>query len=1044
MRWQPGIVWLHVISDALIVLAYFSIPGLLAWVVRKRRDIPFNWMLLAFGTFIFACGATHVMDIVTLWIPLYRLEGVIKAITAIASVTTAIALGYLLPFLLRIPSPQQLQQANEALAAENATRRQAEAALQKYQQELEARVADQTLEISQANENLRRSIREAQQLAALLLEREAQVQAAFNAAHMGTWTWDLDTNAVMLDPQTKNLFGFASLEEVTEIGQILSRINLSDREAVQKAIEEARGAGTDFNAEFRVVYPDGSEHWVAGRGAVERNDDGTAVRMVGINLDIESRKRAELALHASEQQFATLADSIPQLAWMAHPDGSIFWYNRRWYEYTNTTPEQMIGSGWQSVHDPTELPRVLEAWKEILSKGEPAELQFPLRGGDGQYKWFLTRVHPIRDVHGKITRWIGTNTDITEMRNANRAKSEFLATMSHEIRTPMNAILGMSDMLAESKLDPEQAQYVEVFRRAGANLLTLLNDILDLSKIEAGHLELEQVEFDLEEVVDQAVELAGVKARAKSLTLLARLEPGLITNLVGDPTRLRQVLINLLGNAVKFTHAGEVILEVKNLVGGEPGEIEVLVSDTGIGIPPEKLELIFHGFTQADPSTARKYGGSGLGLEISRRLVERMGGTIGVTSQVGKGSTFRFTARFAVGEKRPRKNAISPAELEGRRVLVVDNNATNRFILSETLRHWGLESDEFADAESALQATREAFASGRPLSLALVDACMPGMDGFEAVSHLKQIAPELPVIIFSSDARPGDLARRREAGLAGYAVKPVKRSELLRLICEAMQVSGCRDLEPSSAESAAQPETASPLRILVAEDSSDNRLLIQLYLQGTPHQLTFVEDGKAAVDHFASLDFDLILMDMQMPVMDGLSATRTIRSIERERGVKHPIPIVALTANARPQDVRMSYEAGCDDHLSKPISKKNLLDAITRIAGSFGSRNGSSAPPPDIQVPPGLEQHALRYIERQAKEIEPMQTLLEQQDFERLRVFGHNLKGTGTSYGFPEVTRIGAELETAAREQDAELAREQLLRLSASLQRASEQVSSLV
>src|SRR5229473_6191475 len=321
----------------------------------------------------------------------------------------------------------------------------------------------------------------------------------------------------------------------------------------------------------------------------------------------------------------------------------------------------------------------------------------------------------------------------------NLAKSAFVAAMSHEMRTPMNAILGMADMLWETPLNPEQRQYVEVLRRAGAGLLLLINDILDLSKIEAGHLQLERVEFNLEEVVDQAIELTAVKSRAKGIVLLSHFSPSVATSLMGDPARLRQVLINLLGNAVKFTGSGEVVLTTRNHESGKAGQIEFAVTDTGIGIPSDKLETIFDDFTQADASTTRKYGGTGLGLGISRRLVESMGGRLTAASSAGKGSTFRFTARLEPAPVNHRKVRIELGDFHGQRVLVIDDNATNRLILQETLSAWGLDSDAFGAPEEALAGLPEAMAGEQPYSLVLVDSCMPAMDGFQASAEIKRI-----------------------------------------------------------------------------------------------------------------------------------------------------------------------------------------------------------------------------------------------------------------------------------------------------------------
>jgi two-component system sensor histidine kinase/response regulator len=510
----------------------------------------------------------------------------------------------------------------------------------------------------------------------------------------------------------------------------------------------------------------------------------------------------------------------------------------------------------------------------------------------------------------------------------NRTKSALLGVMSHEIRTPMNAILGLADMLSDSPLAIDQLEYLEVIRRAGADLLLLINDILDLSKIDAGHLELECIAFDLEEVVDQATELAAVKARGKGLELLSHLQPGVPTFLMGDPTRLRQVLINLLGNAVKFTDSGEVALTIRSHECGESGHIDFSVSDTGIGIPPDKLERIFEDFTQVDASSTRKYGGTGLGLGISRRLVERMGGRLTATSSEGQGSKFRFDAQFDLAPENARKVGGPLTDFFGKRVLLIDDNATNCVILRQTLQTWGLESDVFRLPAEALNCLPKAMAGKQSYSLAIVDSTMPGMNGFQVATEIRRIAGSLPVIMLTSDLRLGDAARRAEAGLSGYAVKPVTRSHLLRLICEAMETRAAPEAPLAGAvDHPEKKHTAKPARILVAEDSPDNRLLVEVYLKGSPHRLTFEEDGKATVDRFAAADFDLILMDVHMPGMDGLEATRAIRAIEFKRGTPS-IPIIALTANASLKDIQRSGDAGCNTHLSKPISKRQLLSAI--------------------------------------------------------------------------------------------------------------------
>jgi signal transduction histidine kinase/HPt (histidine-containing phosphotransfer) domain-containing protein len=609
---------------------------------------------------------------------------------------------------------------------------------------------------------------------------------------------------------------------------------------------------------------------------------------------------------------------------------------------------------------------------------------------------------------------------IRELAQLSRAKSAFVDAMSHEMRTPMNTILGMADLLWDTDLDTEQRQYVEVFRRAGAGLLLLINDILDLSKIEAGHLELERVEFDLEEVVDQAIELTAVKARAKGIALLSHFSPGVATSLIGDPNRLRQVLINLLGNAVKFTSSGEVVLTVGDHESGTPGRIEFSVSDTGIGIPPGKLETIFDDFTQADASTTRKYGGTGLGLGISRRLVDAMGGHLAASSTEGKGSTFRFAAQFDPGLERIRKSCNTVGDFNGKRVLVIDDNATNCLILRETLRSWGLESDALRFPMEALALLPGAMAGEQPYSLVLIDSCMPGMDGFEGAEAIRRIAGAIPIVMLTSDARPGDITRRVEAGLSGYAVKPVSRANLLRIVCDAMEKREAPEPNKAGNVDHKKQKPVKPAWIMVAEDSPDNRLLIQVYLKDSPYRLTLEVDGKAAVDRFASSDFDLILMDVQMPVMDGLTATRAIRALERERG-SLPIPIIAVTANAGFEDIEKSGTAGCDAHLSKPVSKMTLVTAIEKYRRQpqpVQPGRPESSGPIEIEMPLGLEDIVPGYLASRRKEVPEMLELLAASDFERLADLSHNLKGTGGGYGFPELTRLGAALEQSSKQGD--------------------------
>ena len=665
-----------------------------------------------------------------------------------------------------------------------------------------------------------------------------------------------------------------------------------------------------------------------------------------------------LARLATETELARLSQALrqsPLSVVITDSEGDIEWVNPRFEQFNGYASEEVLGQN----------PRILQSgltdrsvyedlWKAILSgaewRGELAN-----RRKDGTLWWAGVTISALHDAKDRVVAFVGVQQDVTANRevqatlqiaksaaeDANRAKSEFLSTMSHEIRTPMNAIIGMSELLAETELDDDQGRYVTTLASAGEALLDLIDDVLDLSKIEAGRVDLDTAPFRPAQLAQEVAEVVAVRVREKPVELLVHVADDVPETLSGDRHRLRQVLLNLLGNAVKFTREGHVLVDVgvdTTYDMADRVRLRFEVQDTGIGIARENQSHIFDAFAQEDASTTREYGGTGLGLAISKQLIELMGGNIGLRSRPGKGSTFAFTAVFDLtGETGESAEAASP-DIAGVRILVVDDNPVNRMIVKDYLQSTGITIDEVTSGEEALEVMRT---GERVYDVVLMDVRMPGIDGFEAsrVIREERLAGDPAIVILTSEDSVGDRARVEGLGLEGRLLKPVRRRALIEAVAKAVGVARKRQgvasspaqAPPKAAEKAvAAGGDEKPLRILLVEDSADNRFLIQAFLGDGPHRLDLAENGEEAVQAYeraGESGYDLVFMDMQMPVMDGYEATRSIRAMEEERGWSRT-PVTALTAYALEEEMQKSLAAGCDAHLTKPIRKARLLEAI--------------------------------------------------------------------------------------------------------------------
>ncbi|HXZ12719.1 MAG TPA: PAS domain S-box protein [Candidatus Sulfotelmatobacter sp.] len=809
--------------------------------------------------------------------------------------------------------------------------------------------------------------------------------------------------------------------------------------------------GQSRNFEYQRIAQDGPR-WFLARISPITQPDGTCDTLCVASRDITQRKRAEEALRESEEQFRQLTENIREVFFVSSPNPPRTTYVSPAYtEIWGRSALELYErpEAWIETVHPQDRARVSADFAAAMH-GEPIDIEYRIVRPDESMRWIRNRSFPVRDSYGDFYRVVGVAEDISEWKRAqaellgakeaaetaNRAKSEFLANMSHEIRTPMNGILGMTELALDTQLTTEQREYLEMVRASAESLLTLINDILDFSKIEAGKLDLDAIDFSFRDGMGETIKALGFRAHQKGLELLWNVEADVPDRLSGDLGRLRQVVVNLVGNAIKFTEKGEIAVEVSH----EPREdgsvtLHLRIRDTGIGIPHEKHSLIFGAFTQADGSTTRKYGGTGLGLAITSRLVDLMGGKIWVESEIGVGSIFHFTARMGVCKTQtpPAEELADPASLRGLHVLVVEDNKTNSAILAGMLESWGITVECVESAEAALAALEASRTSSHPFALIIADVHMSDTDGFQLyeAAHSRIHFHDLPFLLLGSSAQIGERQRCEELGICCYLTKPVQSSELFNAVLGALPHLTASPVS-KPADAASLPVKGEGMKVLVAEDNAVNRTLARRLLEKHGHTVVTVENGREALERIGRESFDLVLMDVQMPEMGGLEATSEIRKKEAVEGGH--LPIIALTAHAMKGDREVCLAAGADDYLAKPIRKEEFFAALERIRRAAPARQPSE---PESEERPStaafdlnaalervdgdraLVQEIARLFEEESpKLITGIRAALEKQDAGALERLAHTLKGASANLGGHGTSRAALELEQSARAGD--------------------------
>ena len=879
---------------------------------------------------------------------------------------------------------------------------------------------------------------------------------------------DLVGRVFMVSSAIVSMFGWDSEAEL--VGQPITEFVVpEDRDRAISNITRIFAGEMLGPVEYRAVRKNGGALAVEVSGELIRGDDGMPAGLVLSVREMTERQRAEADLIQERSLLKTLLDNTPDHVYFKDMDGRFIMISKAHAAlFGLSDPSQAVGKTDFDFFTEEHARSAFEDEQEIMRTGLPIvgveEKETRL---DGVETWVSTTKMARTDAHGRTLGTLGISRNITDRKQAevsleltnralegaidraeaaNQAKSQFLANMSHEIRTPMNGVIGMTGLLLDTELDEDQRRYAETVRASGEFLLTLLNDILDFSKIEAGKLELETLDFDMRALLDDFAALMAVRAQDKGIEFICAAAPEVPAHLSGDPGRLRQILLNLAGNAVKFTQRGEIA--VRASVASENDTSVVLrfsVRDTGIGIAADKQDSVFQKFTQADASTTRKYGGTGLGLAISKQLAETMGGEIGLVSEEGHGSEFWFTARFGKQAGMAR-NAAPPAQIRGVHILVVDDSPTNREILAAQLNAWGARSEETSDGPGALTALIRARDAGDPFAAVILDMQMPGMDGEELARAIKsdKTLAQTVLVLMTSIGRRGDARHMEELGFAAYLVKPARQSDVFD--CLATGLAGAAEAQPIRpivTRHAIREMRRGALRILLAEDNITNQQVALGILAKLGLRADAVEDGAEAIRALESVAYDLVLMDVQMPKMDGLEATGHIRS-PRSAVLNHSIPVIAMTAHAMQGDRERCLKAGMNGYVTKPVSPQALAEALAkwlpgegtaRLADAYAglvAKARAKVEPATAEEPEApvfdlsgmlarlMDDEDLArsvvhgFIEDVPRQIEALRRYLDAGDAGSAADQAHNLKGASANVGGESLRAAAFQIEKAA------------------------------